>query len=287
MNTSALIQRPIIIVSSPRAGSSLLFETLSRSPDLWTIGGESHAVIEGIPRLHPSARGWHSNVLRAEDADLVTAQRLRVRFTNKLRDRTGRRPIPEERPMRLLEKTPRNALRVPFLAKVFPRARFVYLYRSAAETIASMLEGWRSGYYVSYPELPGWVGPAWSFLLVPTWRQLIGRSLVEVAARQWAITTKTLLDDLEVLQPHRWLVTRYDNLVANPAAEITRLCRALDLAWDQPLDGPLPASRSTLTPPRAGKWLSHQAEIEAVWPLVDQESRRALAVAARGLPVPP
>ena len=35
--------RPIFIVSSPRSGTSLLFETLAQSPGLLTIGGESHA----------------------------------------------------------------------------------------------------------------------------------------------------------------------------------------------------------------------------------------------------
>ena len=41
--------------SSPRhaRGPSVLFETLARSPTVWTIGGESHQVIEGVPGLAP------------------------------------------------------------------------------------------------------------------------------------------------------------------------------------------------------------------------------------------
>ena len=37
--------RPIFILSAPRAGSTLLFETLSQFPDIWTIGRESHDII--------------------------------------------------------------------------------------------------------------------------------------------------------------------------------------------------------------------------------------------------
>ena len=36
----------IFIVAAPRSGSTLLFETLLRSPTLWTIGGESHAIFQ-------------------------------------------------------------------------------------------------------------------------------------------------------------------------------------------------------------------------------------------------
>jgi len=40
-----LIRRPLIILSAPRAGSTMLFETFSASPELWTVGGESHEIL--------------------------------------------------------------------------------------------------------------------------------------------------------------------------------------------------------------------------------------------------
>ena len=46
---ASTVTAPIFVVSSPRAGSSLFFETLARSPELFTIGGESHRLIEEIP----------------------------------------------------------------------------------------------------------------------------------------------------------------------------------------------------------------------------------------------
>src|SRR5207253_6106293 len=53
---SRRLPRPVFIVSPPRSGTSLLFEVLASSPDLHTIGGESHQVIESVPGLHPSQR---------------------------------------------------------------------------------------------------------------------------------------------------------------------------------------------------------------------------------------
>ena len=56
---------------------------------------------------------------------------------------------------------------------------------------------------MTYPDLPDWDGPPWSLLLTPGWRELSGRPLAEIAARQWAAATSQLLDDLEALPPRR------------------------------------------------------------------------------------
>ena len=45
------MRRPTFLMSVPRAGSTLLFQTLAQSPDAWTVGGESHPLFEGIPAL--------------------------------------------------------------------------------------------------------------------------------------------------------------------------------------------------------------------------------------------
>ncbi|HVR97617.1 MAG TPA: sulfotransferase, partial [Thermoanaerobaculia bacterium] len=172
-----LFDRPIFIVASPRSGTSLLFETLAQAPGVWTIGGESHALIEGIEGLHPEARGWESNHLTAADATPEVVRLLTQRFFGQIQDRDGNRPAPEGRSLRLLEKTPKNSLRVPFLAQAFPDALFIYLYRDPRETISSMLDAWKSGRFVTYPGLPGWKDFPWSLLLVPGWRELAGRSL--------------------------------------------------------------------------------------------------------------
>ena len=161
----ARIERPVFVVSPPRSGSSLLFETLARAPGVFTIGGESHRVIEQVPSLHPSARGWESNRLTADDASPEVVAALRRAFVAELRDRAGAQPPATA--VRLLEKTPKNALRVPFLAAAFPDATFVSLYRDPRETLSSMLDAWRSRQFVTYPDLPGWTGPPWSLLLTP------------------------------------------------------------------------------------------------------------------------
>jgi hypothetical protein len=238
-------------------------------------------VLEGVPALHPQARSWHSNRLRAEDADPDTVRLVRSRFAGRLRDRDGNPPSPRLPCQQLLEKTPKNALRVPFLARVFPRATFVYVFREPAEVMSSMLDGWRSGHFVTYPRLPGWRGPAWSFLLVPRWRQLSGRGLPKIVATQWASTMSILLHDLAELPPSRWCTVHFDELTSDPQSTLDRLGTRLDIGWDQHFPKRLPNSRSTLTPPRPGKWQTNSAEIDRMLPFVADVARRARRVAVR------
>ncbi|WP_133501376.1 sulfotransferase family protein [Cognatilysobacter terrigena] len=254
--------RPVFIVSPPRAGSTLLFETLAQAKGVVTIGDESHTLIEGLPSLAPAARNYQSNVLDACDATPAVAAALRTRFMDQLRDRDGHR-VDGMSPVRMLEKTPKNALRIPFLRAVFPEARFIYLHRDPHQVIASMIESWTSGRFNTYPTLPGWSGPPWSLLLVPGWRELVGRSLADVVGHQWATTVQTMLDDLAALPSDRVLGVDYATLLANPDAELRRICAWAGFEWDRSLEGELPLSRYTMSKPDASKWRRHQADVAA------------------------
>jgi hypothetical protein len=181
----------------------------------------------------------------------------------------------------MLEKTPKNSLRVPFLARVFPEARFIYLYRDPRQVLSSMIEAWTTGRFRTYPKLPGWSGTAWSLLLVPGWRELIGRPLHEIVAAQWNTATRLLIDDLEALPVERRTIARYDALVAEPSAEVQRLCAATGLEWDDETGLALHLSKYTVTPPDANKWQRHAAEIEAVLPSLAVQIARAEQLAAR------
>lgn len=264
--------RPVVIVSTPRSGSTLLFETLEQAPNLYSVGNESHGIIEGIPGLTPSQRGWTSNSLTAEDATAERAELLSRSFYQQLEDRNGRAA---EGRVRMLEKTPKNALRVPFLNSVWPDAKFIYLYRDVRETLYSMMEAWHSGGFRTYPELPGWPGGSWSMLLVPGWQRLNGMSLPQIVAHQWSITTNALLVDLEKIEPGRVEVIEYAAFLASPQKEAQRLAHAVGLDWDRSLAEKLPLSKTTVSQPDKDKWRRMEAAIQSVWPIIEDTDRRA------------
>ena len=229
--------------------------------------------------MHPAARGFESNRLGTDAAGSDVITELRGRFRAALIDREGTPPATF--PARMLEKTPKNSLRVPFLARVFPEAQFVFLYREPRQVLASMIEAWQSGRFRTYPNLPDWPGAPWSLLLTPGWRTLAGKPLHEIVAAQWQATTELLLDDLSALSADRVHVIRYDKLLADPQGEIERLCAAVGFVWDRPLDANLPLSRYTVSQPNPDKWRRHESEINAVLPQLAQTIARAERFVAR------
>ena len=262
-----LFDRPVIILAAPRSGSTLLFETLAEAPDVWTVGGESHQFIEGLRRLSPRGGLVDSNRLDATHANARIVQALRMRFARHLRDRDEREFFRNQHiaQLRFLEKTPKNALRQPFLDTVFPGAFYVFLFRDPRPNISSMMEAWKSGRWVTYPRLRGWRGPPWSLLLPPGWQQLNGRSLQDICAFQWASANRIILDDLQQLPSNRWMACDYADLTDRTEATIDRICEFADLEADPRLrersSGELPLSRYTQTAPNPDKWRRNEAEI--------------------------
>ena len=193
----------------------MLFRTLVQSPSACWIGGESHQLIEGIPVFHPSQRGWDSNRLLAADATPDKVAELRGRFLQMLRNRDG---APAQAELSMIEKTPKNSLRVPFLAKAFPKARFLFLRRDARQTLSSMIEAWQSGNFRTYPRLPDWSGLPWSLLLTPGWQELRGRPLEEIVAHRSALLAR---------YQNAAYAARYRQLVANEE-KLARLGDSID-----------------------------------------------------------
>lgn len=247
------LARPIFVVAPPQSGTTYLFEELGRVGGVRPLSREAREVFDAAEELRPAARGHDSNRRTAADAGAETSESLRAALRRALAQSDDAIPAAEASTAtpRLLDATPRNALRLPFLDAIFPDAQFVYVYRQPRDAVTSMVEAWRSGNFVTYPNLPEWPGPPWSLLLVPGWRELAGSTVPEIAAAQWATTTRILLDDLEELPPERWCVVDWAAVEADPAGELERLCAWLGLEWDLGLVPGAPAEHLTAPDPAA------------------------------------
>ena len=264
----AAIHRPVFIVSAPRSGSTLLFETLAESRELYSLGGEAHSLVEQFDALRPGGGKVDSNRLLAADLMPDIAARMRETIAGLLVDSTGSAPQGAA-PIRLLEKTPKNSLRIPFFRALFPDALFVYLWRDPRENLSSIMEAWRSGRFVTYRQLDGSTEP-WSLLLPPGWQQQRGRPLEEVAAFQWRSANEIVMGDLAALPRGDWMSVNYSEFMADPSREVQRICAFAGLAFDEGLrervSKPLPPSRHTQTAPAEGKWRKNETEILRVLP---------------------
>lgn len=266
---AARIERPVFIIAAPRSGSTLLFETLAESHSVCTLGGESHGAIEGAqPNLRPGAPGVDSNRLEHSHATPEVIHRLHQEFAAQRRPAAGSQGV-DAANLRFLEKTPKNALRIPFLDAAFPDAQFIFLWREPRANLASIIEAWKAGRWVTYRGLDERADP-WSLLLPPGWRAMRDAPLPDIAAFQWESANRIALDDLSKVDRRRWTSVTYEELTANPHTVIERLTKfmglRIDAGLEQRLAAPLPPSRQTHTPPDAEKWRMHEAVIEPLLP---------------------
>jgi LPS sulfotransferase NodH len=169
-NFAELFDRPVIILAAPRSGSTLLFETLAAARNTWTIGGESHQIIEGVQSLNPNSGQVDSNRLTADHVNEQLAQFVQP-FNRLLKDRWPEFFRHRTSGLRFIEKTPKNSLRLPFMDRVFPDALYVFLFRDVRANLSSMMEAWKARRWVTYPNLKGWRPPL-VLLLPPGWQKL-------------------------------------------------------------------------------------------------------------------
>lgn len=264
-------EKPVFIVAAPRSGSTLLFETLSRHQQLWSFGDEGHGWIEDYPQLRPLPGGVASNRLTEAHLTEELIEKLRADMLAALVDHQGRALTEDQQVVRVVEKTPKNCLRIPFINAIYPDARYIYLYRDPRENIASIMEGWRHQRFVTYREIRTPHG-YWCFLRPPGWQRMVNAPLADIAAYQWALSHNIMLDDLAAVDRSRWMVCSFEAFVQDPVTTVQALESFAGLAHDEALAAhssrPLPYSRYTHTPPAQDKWRVHEAEIRRVFPKI-------------------
>jgi hypothetical protein len=262
--TGGKLNRPIFIIGAPRSGTSMLYAILRRSSRLANWPGEAHEVWEAD--FHPALRGWSSNALDESDARGAEAERIRRSFLLVAGTRK-----------RLIDKTPRNALRVGFIDALFPDARYVFLKRDGRDNINSLINAWRTPRYRTYrlPEphsIPGVDPNWWKFTLYPGWKEDSRGPLEVVTAKQWKVSYDSALADLAEVG-NRSIDIAYERLADDPVGEVGRVMEFLELAYEDSVRSQAESAKTkpvnVVTPPERGKWRKENpSEIEAILPLI-------------------
>ena len=186
--------------------------------------------------------------------------------------------------MRLLEKTPENCLRLPFLLALFPDARVIYLVRDGRGNVNSLLEGWKQphlfpGYRVPLQLcIPGYNRDRWAFTLIPGWRELIDRPLEEVCAWQWIRCNEAVLAHREATAGRvPYLTVRYEELVGDPAPVLRDIATFIGVDFERELGRfarRLPQV-NVVSAPAADKWLRQNPDaIRRIEPLIEPMMKR-------------
>jgi hypothetical protein len=251
--------RPIFIVGSPRSGTTLLFHMLRSHQDVWAMPSEGHTLWNAYQ--HPARKGWGSD--RAVEGDIASHERAYL-YTA-IHDLAGDR--------RFVDKTPKNVLKLPYLAALFPTARFVFIKRDGRSVVGSLIEGWQKRRGISYRlpirlRLSDYGGRLWSFILPPGWRDLVGTSIADVAAFQYASSCEHALADGAALSEGTLIEVSYEALVADPGREAGRLLDALELPGSEAVSdyaANLADHRAaSFSAPRPEKWRDREDEVTRV-----------------------
>ena len=259
------LDRPIFIIGAPRSGTSMLYAILREHPRLSHWPGEAHEVWEAD--YHPALTGWRSNQLTEADYDEEAAERIRRSFF-----------LVAGSKRRLVDKTPRNALRIRFIERLFTDAHFVYLQRDGRDNVNSLINAWRTPRYRTYelsePHAIAGADPRWwKFVLYPGWEADRKGPLEVVCANQWVASNHGALEGRAVVGADRWVEVSYETFVEDPESGIDRILDGLDLASDPGVRAKAQAARSKpvniVTPPERGKWKrENPVEIRAILPSI-------------------
>lgn len=264
---------PIFVIGSPRSGTTMLFTVLATSPGVGAFPGEGHLLWNLFHEEGSS--GWDSQATPPE----AIARGERPALNWAIRQIANGR--------RYMDKTPRNSLQVPYLLRLFPDARFVFLARDGRATVSSLLNGWRDdtgmfpGRRMPVPlAVDGYAGDRWKFVAPPGWAAYAtGHTLAEVCAFQWVACTEAILAARELVDPDRWVETSYERFTLDPEDETARLLTELRLSVDAPviaraaqLDRHVTKATS---PPRPDKWRDENVdEVERILPILAPTMRR-------------
>jgi hypothetical protein len=269
-------QRPIIVVGCSRAGTTLVYKTLSESREIGSLQRETHDYWTG---LHPLAdNNWDTHALDASDAtaaDRDTVSRYFYSWTGQ---------------HRWVDKNNQNGLCVPYLRALFPDAVFVFVKRSPGDNLNSLIEGWRKPeeFATWSSELPATVAvededgqlKQWCFFLAEGWRNYVDAPVEVVAAFQYNAINRAILDAKDGVPGDQWVEVFYEDFLRDPVATFRQVFEGCGLGFDARLQAHcsevLDIPYNAFSEIRLDKWKDgrNRDKIERVLPRVDGVAAR-------------
>ncbi len=255
---SVPIIKPIFIVGCHRSGTTILYETLAKHPDLvcWT---NASALSPHTPilanRIMATLTGDTQGVERFMKDGLKVAHHTPsegIRIWELFSPETGdyyldettdnpkmeqyiksmiRKHLKHMGGTRFLNKNPDNSVRTRYLNKLFPDALFIHILRDGRAVCNSLLKFRQSAEEFFGPEhrhaTSGVKVKAWGDIQ-RYWREdpLYATGLV------WKEVIETLERDSKFIEPARYMDLRYEDFVLSPMEYLRKLAEFCQLRWD-------------------------------------------------------
>ncbi len=237
----------VFFVGFPRSGTTLLEQILASHPDIVTLD-EREVLTDSTQSLFVS------------DAALNRLSRLNAREAVAFRDAYWRRTriyCPKLAGKVFIDKLPLNSVRLPLIAKLFPRAKVLFALRDPRDVVLSCFRR--------------------RFGMNPAMYQLL---TLEGAAAYYDAVMR-LVDQYTDKLPLSIHYVRYENLVDDLRREAEAVCSFIGVPWDDAMLAFAETARSReIRTPSArqvrrglysegvGQWRAYAARLDAVLPIL-------------------
>lgn len=230
--------QPVVIIGAPRSGTNMLRDMLVELSGVCTWPCDE---INYIWR-HDNLR-FPSDEFTPEMATPDVVSYIRNQF-DKLAKRSGADVV--------LEKTCANSLRVGFVNKVIPDAKYIFIVRDGLDAVGSAIERWHASLdipyilkktrYVPISDLPYYATrylmnhiyrivsrekrlAFWGPVMSDMEELMTTHTLTEVCALQWKKCVDNSERDLASIPKERVMRVSYEELVRNPVAEFENIAK--------------------------------------------------------------
>lgn len=268
------LNQPIFVVGCSRAGTTLVYKTLSESRLLGSLQKETHDFWAGLHS--PEERNWESHEIpecMACEGDIKHVSRFFYAQTGK---------------KRIVDKNNQNGLSIPYLYALFPDAHFIYIKRNPGDNINSLIQGWNKAdeFGTWSDNLPTKINiekgniKQWCFFLAKGWEVYTQATIEEVCAFQYKSMNEAILSAKKNIPLKQWHEISYETLISEPMHEFENIFHDCGLLFDSHLKQHckevLQKPYNTFSEIRVGKWKdeSNKEKIEKVLPSTVDISRR-------------
>ncbi len=227
--------QPVFLIGAARSGTKFLRDTLGVHSKVKTIPFDINFVWRRGNDFYPH--------------DELTSEMATSQIVNDLRQRMPKMANAQSGDL-MLEKTVSNTLRLPFLFKIFPQAKYVHLIRDGRSVAESVFRLWDQPTALSYKLRKLRYYPITN--LAYTYWFLKNSFTADKKSRVWGVRYKGVYDDLEqhsrlVVCARQWVKCiqaaerdfssidskqvhsiKYESLVTDANA-VQQLCEFLDL----------------------------------------------------------
>lgn len=232
---SGELRPPIILFGNFRSGTTILQKVIATHPDVVRLYEPVGMWLYADPRRN------HDEFEESDATDKVKRY-IRNKFL-KYQQKHGNRII--------VEKTPHNILRIPYVRAIFPDAHFLYIVREPLSFISSVELKWQrpagskriirrvksTPVTQLHLYLKRFFNQLWNKRILgrkylsiwgPRYRgiqeDLKTHDLMTVIARQWAYSSRKAERDLALFEDGQVLRLRYEDFVEDPVSDLERIC---------------------------------------------------------------